>query len=235
MDVYDPDYVPNNSDAAGRYSYRQQPVVCEWNVRRLAHSLGPLLEGGQPAAEAAAVKAFWAEYKADYRRRFRDKLGLLVADEGAADDRLLSWLLDVMQISGADYTNVFRCLSRIEWEASEAACYRPPQVGDRHAHRSSDRTSPHKQAHPLVPPHTTPEGQSLTKWRESHIPTTPGPDVPPRAPSGSSPACTEPREGQSPSAHQPPPSFPPARTPPSWPLPPFLPQPAVPPSPPSPP
>jgi len=130
MDVYDPDYVPNNSDAAGRYSYRQQPVVCEWNVRRLAHSLGPLLEGGQPAAEAAAVKAFWAEYKADYRRRFRDKLGLLVADEGAADDRLLSWLLDVMQISGADYTNVFRCLSRIEWEASEAACYRPPQAFD---------------------------------------------------------------------------------------------------------
>jgi uncharacterized protein YdiU (UPF0061 family) len=146
MDVYDPDYVPNNSDAAGRYSYRQQPAVCEWNVRRLAHSLGPLLGGEQPTAEAeaAAVDAFWTEYRTEHRRRYRDKLGLLVVDEGAADDRLLSWLLDVMQATGADYTNVFRCLARIEWDPTEAACYRPPQV-KAPSRRSSTRASTHRQ------------------------------------------------------------------------------------------
>ncbi|EOD40392.1 hypothetical protein EMIHUDRAFT_454271 [Emiliania huxleyi CCMP1516] len=75
VDQFDPDYSPNDSDAAGRYSYRQQPA-------------------------------------------------------GEADDALLESLLGVMQRTGADFTNTFRALSRIGWEASEAASYRAPQDFD---------------------------------------------------------------------------------------------------------
>lgn len=132
MDLYDPDYVPNTSDAAGRYSYKQQPAVCAWNVRRLARCLAPLLGTAAVArkAEEAAARAYWAEFETERRRRFRDKLGLLQRDEGVADDRLLASLLEVMQSTGADFTNVFRSLSRISWDASEGGCYRPPQVFD---------------------------------------------------------------------------------------------------------
>lgn len=128
---FDPDYSPNDSDAAGRYSYRQQPAVSAWNLRRLATALAPLgSEGGAAEAAAEAEAAFWVEYEPEVRRRWRSKLGLLLTDEGEADDALLESLLGVMQRTGADFTNTFRALSRIGWEASEAASYRAPQVFD---------------------------------------------------------------------------------------------------------
>lgn len=41
MDKFDPKYSPNITDiqGGGRYAYRNQPAVCQWNLARLATSL----------------------------------------------------------------------------------------------------------------------------------------------------------------------------------------------------
>jgi len=127
MDAYDANYIPNSSDAAGRYCYRAQPEACFWNLERLAESLEQLVS---PAAAQTALAAFWVTYEAERRRRFRNKLGLLVVDEGEDDDALLDSMLELMKQSGADFTNCFRALSREPLPLSEADCYTPPPSFD---------------------------------------------------------------------------------------------------------
>ncbi|KAA8579928.1 hypothetical protein FQN60_005463, partial [Etheostoma spectabile] len=63
MDRFDPDFVCNNSDKRGRYSYQAQPATCRWNLARLAEALGSELD----AAEAGAVlDQFMPAYEAFY-------------------------------------------------------------------------------------------------------------------------------------------------------------------------
>ena len=132
MDLYDPDYVPNSSDAAGRYSYAAQPSICCWNLERFALCLRPAL--GEESAEASAneaLAAFWPTFEAERKELFRAKLGLFVLEE-KGDEELLSSLLQLMQFSGADFTNCFRGLSRVEPPAAPTpeACYKAPQEFD---------------------------------------------------------------------------------------------------------
>jgi hypothetical protein len=62
LDGFDPEHICNHSDHHGRYSYRRQPYIVQWNLQRLAAALWPLirepellaaLEGYQAAYEAA--------------------------------------------------------------------------------------------------------------------------------------------------------------------------------------
>ena len=72
LDGFDPEHICNHSDHHGRYSYRRQPYIVQWNLQRLAAALWPLirepellaaLEGYQAAYEAALaerMRASWA-------------------------------------------------------------------------------------------------------------------------------------------------------------------------------
>uniref|UniRef100_A0A3Q1H787 Selenoprotein O n=1 Tax=Anabas testudineus TaxID=64144 RepID=A0A3Q1H787_ANATE len=117
MDRFDPDFICNASDKRGRYSYQAQPSVCRWNLARLAEALGSELD----AAEARAIlDEFMATYEAFYLCIMRKKLGL-VRKEEAEDSELVSDLLRVMHITGADFTNTFHLLSRVPWPEDDSS------------------------------------------------------------------------------------------------------------------
>ena len=126
VNAYDPDYSPNAADAGGRYSYREQPRICFWNLERLAEALEPLLP---PGGAKDALRGYWPTFERAQRAAFREKLGLLVVEHDD-DNALLASFLDTLERSGADFTNCFRALSRVDVPASAAECVRPPQAFD---------------------------------------------------------------------------------------------------------
>lgn len=106
MDGFSPHYVPNHSDDGGRYAYKEQPYIFQWNLSCLASALLPLV------AEADLVRAlddFVPRYWHAYWRRMRAKLGL--ATEARDDEILIGDLLTAMHADRVDFTLMFRYLS----------------------------------------------------------------------------------------------------------------------------
>ena len=126
MDAYDPNYTPNHSDAAGRYRYSAQPEMAEWGLRRLAEALRPFLP--EAAAEEALAR-FTPLVRSEWLSTFRRKLGLLLLEE-EGDEELIEGMLATMQRSGADFTNTFRSLSRIDPPTTDEGCVVRPQTFD---------------------------------------------------------------------------------------------------------
>ena len=67
MEGFDPAAVYSSIDESGRYAYRNQPVVAEWNLARLAESLLPLLHDDEEQAVDLAVGAL-----GEFRRQYSD-------------------------------------------------------------------------------------------------------------------------------------------------------------------
>ncbi|PIC99378.1 MULTISPECIES: YdiU family protein [unclassified Sporosarcina] len=112
MDSYDPQTVFSSIDVQGRYSYRNQPGIAEWNLTRFAETLLPLLHEEQAEAVKLAenkLSNFARIYGAEWMAGMRSKLGLF--NEEAADETLVNDLLTVMKGHQADYTNTFRSLT----------------------------------------------------------------------------------------------------------------------------
>ncbi|XP_078091686.1 selenoprotein O1 isoform X1 [Mustelus asterias] len=110
MDRFDPDYICNGSDNGGRYAYSRQPEICKWNLSKLAEALVPEL----PLEESQSIieEEYNTEFQQHYLQKMRKKFGLL-RHEKAEDEELVSELLHVCQIAGADFTNTFRLLSEV--------------------------------------------------------------------------------------------------------------------------
>jgi len=141
MDRFDPGHVCNHSDDRGRYSYERQPDICKWNCMKLAEAMIPVLSKEQGEE---AVACFEEEYHKCWLTAFRKKLGLqrivslqeklekanLEKDETARasfqaeiqksgiddkeDKALIEELLAIMHETGADFTDTFRGLARID-------------------------------------------------------------------------------------------------------------------------
>ena len=115
MDGFDPGAVYSSIDETGRYAYRNQPLVAEWNLARFAESLAPLIHEDEEQAVALAVEAlngFRQQYSATWFDGMKAKLGL---PEGIDDDvasPLVDDLLELVQESRADYTSFFRSLGK---------------------------------------------------------------------------------------------------------------------------
>ncbi|MGM0584316.1 MAG: protein adenylyltransferase SelO family protein, partial [Pseudomonadota bacterium] len=111
MEAYHPDTVYSSIDQTGRYAYRNQPRIAQWNLAQLAQCLLPLIEetpeDAVPAAQAA-IDRFPELYQAEWLRAFRAKLGLEAARE--EDDALAEDLLSAMADNQADFTASFRAL-----------------------------------------------------------------------------------------------------------------------------
>lgn len=106
MEAYDPGWICNHSDHAGRYAFGQQPMVGLWNCSRLGEALYPLVA---EADALAALEAYRGTFDAALGDRFRAKLGLTTA---MPDDAALvgAWLA-LLARTRADHTRSFRALS----------------------------------------------------------------------------------------------------------------------------
>jgi uncharacterized protein YdiU (UPF0061 family) len=112
MNAYDPATVFSSIDRNGRYAYRNQPGIAQWNLTRLAEAMLPLFDEDQArAAELATIEIekFADSFESHWLAGMRAKLGLFNEED---DDRALAEdLLEWMHRRSADFTNTFRDLS----------------------------------------------------------------------------------------------------------------------------
>jgi uncharacterized protein YdiU (UPF0061 family) len=122
MDAYDPRTVFSSIDHAGRYAYGNQPAIAQWNLTRLAEAMLPLFDPVSDSAierATASLNRFPDLFEAHWLGGMRAKLGLFTAEN---EDRvLIEDLLGWMTRRAADFTNVFRSLSRASAAATLAA------------------------------------------------------------------------------------------------------------------
>lgn len=123
MDRYDPATVFSSIDHGGRYAYRNQPSVAQWNLARLGEAMLPLFDRDVDRAverATAALARFPDLFERHWLEGMRGKLGLFTQEEGdkALVDDLLAW----MQRRSADFTNTFRSLmsGRLVGDSSNA-------------------------------------------------------------------------------------------------------------------
>ncbi len=112
MDDYDPEKVFSSIDQQGRYAYRNQPAIAQWNLTRLAETLLPLFtEVEKEALEIAqtALEKFAPSYGNALRREFSGKIGVENLNDAAWD--LVQDFLRLMIENNADFTLSFRHLS----------------------------------------------------------------------------------------------------------------------------
>ena len=117
MDVYDPTTVFSSIDLNGRYAYKNQPAIGEWNLARFAETLIPLLHEDQEEALSLAQEAlsgFAKQYHTNWLKGMRAKLGLF--SEELEDESLIEKLLNMMKNHKADYTNTFRALTLEQYD-----------------------------------------------------------------------------------------------------------------------
>jgi len=111
LDEYNPMKVFSSIDRQGRYAYRNQPGIGQWNIARLAEALVPLIDADEEKAVGAAnsvLKAFGDTFQAHWIEVFRAKLGLVTARDGDGD--LVQGLLSAMEENEADFTRTFQAL-----------------------------------------------------------------------------------------------------------------------------
>ncbi len=107
MEAYDPAHICNHTDQQGRYSYRMQPRIGEWNCYALGQAMVTLIGDVDEVQEALAV----------YKPAFSDKmdalwhakLGLATTQDG--DEALIGKLLQALAANRVDFTLFFRRLS----------------------------------------------------------------------------------------------------------------------------
>ena len=112
MEAYSPTMVFSSIDEQGRYAYRNQPWIAQWNLARLAETLIPLIDDDQEAAIASAtrvIEAYEPRYEAEWLVVFREKLGLVREEEG--DRALAEAFLEALAAGRADFTLAFRRLA----------------------------------------------------------------------------------------------------------------------------
>ena len=135
MEHFDPDHICNNSDMErGRYRYKAQPEICEWNLQRLADALHPILDKG--VSHDLIKNLYKTTQERHYRVKMAQRLGILLtrAPEGGpidlgsrllrvdptqefrelldAEKEVIEELYTAMAETGADFNDTFRVLAR---------------------------------------------------------------------------------------------------------------------------
>jgi uncharacterized protein YdiU (UPF0061 family) len=127
LDRYNPHFICNHSDHAGRYAFDQQPSIGLWNLNCLAHAMLPLLSADpDQAVEQAksALQGYQGEYEQAWLQGCRAKLGLYHTEINASTDNtskldtddteLMKTLLNSLHKNQVDYTRFFRVLSTLK-------------------------------------------------------------------------------------------------------------------------
>ena len=112
MDSFDPNTVYSSIDHGGRYAYRNQPGIAQWNLAQLAQALLPQLHPEPEQAVALAepmIDVFPERFLEAHERGMAAKLGL--AGYREEDETLVQDLLNLMHEQGTDFTLTFRALT----------------------------------------------------------------------------------------------------------------------------
>jgi uncharacterized protein YdiU (UPF0061 family) len=110
MEAFDSGHICNHSDTYGRYTYRNQPHVGQWNLYCLADAFLPLLK--RPEIARAAVDETYGEaFEQTFARLMRGKLGLRAAMPD--DEDFIGETFGFLQQHRPDFTTFFRVLSRL--------------------------------------------------------------------------------------------------------------------------
>lgn len=113
MDAFDPAAVYSSIDERGRYAYRNQPVVAEWNLARLAEAMLPLFDEDQERAVQLAQQAlgtFAGHYSTAWTTGMRAKLGLRREHGAEVVSPLAEELFALLHANHVDHTSFFRGL-----------------------------------------------------------------------------------------------------------------------------
>ena len=106
LDAYDPGFVCNHTDQAGRYAFNQQPRVGLWNCTRFAEALHSLVA---EASALAALESYRDTFEATIDGLMRAKLGLRTAEPD--DLALQGELFSLLHREAVDYSRFFGALS----------------------------------------------------------------------------------------------------------------------------
>ncbi|WP_176737109.1 protein adenylyltransferase SelO [Oligoflexus tunisiensis] len=119
LDVYDPDWTPNTTDAhRRRYRFGHQPAVAIWNLAQLGQALQPLFT--DPQTIEAGMNEFHAHFSESYGRMKAAKLGLAEAPD-RADAELIQELDEILKLEPTDMTIFYRKLADIPLAEGDAA------------------------------------------------------------------------------------------------------------------
>ncbi|MDA8018098.1 MAG: YdiU family protein [Thermoanaerobaculia bacterium] len=108
MDEFQHDKVFSSIDRGGRYAYRMQPTIAQWNLARFAECL--LLIDDAKERYEQALEQFIPSYRKAYYNVMCTKLGLR-PDDGGQHDELISAWLQHLQDHQLDFTLSFRQLA----------------------------------------------------------------------------------------------------------------------------
>lgn len=112
MEAYNPAQVFSYIDQQGRYAYKNQPAVAQWNLARLAEALLGLIHPAQEQAINLAVNAlegFPDIYQQHWLTRFAAKLG--ISNAVANDKALIDDFLELLANKSVDFTLAFHDLN----------------------------------------------------------------------------------------------------------------------------
>ena len=112
MDVYNPDTVFSSIDRNGRYAYKNQIKIVNWNLYRLAETLIPLINPDEDKAIEIAqnsLSKFMEIAASNLTSEMCSKIGIFEPQPN--DVYLLNELLDIMYKYKEDYTNTFIALT----------------------------------------------------------------------------------------------------------------------------
>lgn len=112
MEAYNPVQVFSYIDQQGRYAYKNQPAVAQWNLARLAEALLVLIHPEQEQAISLAVtelNRFPEIYQQHWLKRFTAKLG--ISNAVASDKALIDDFLELLAQHSVDFTLAFHDLN----------------------------------------------------------------------------------------------------------------------------
>lgn len=122
IDTYNPNFTAASFDRWGRYSYRNQPSICRWNLEMLQRPLSAVI----PVAEMeAALETFPELYVRAYHQRMLNKLGFEHLPPLAAEE-LINLTLQFLLLSRMGYHQFFSELRQqfsSQWREDEALIF----------------------------------------------------------------------------------------------------------------
>ncbi len=116
MEAYDPAHICNHTDQQGRYSYRMQPRIGEWNCYALGQAMVSLI--GDVDEVHDALSAYKPAFDAKMAALWHSKLGLRGTEDG--DDQLVAGLLEILARNRVDFPLFFRRLSDLKSDDAAA-------------------------------------------------------------------------------------------------------------------
>ncbi|MEO0444382.1 MAG: YdiU family protein [Pseudomonadota bacterium] len=116
MENYKPDTFFSSVDEYGRYAYKNQAPIAQWNLARFAESLLALLADDIEEAKTVAterLEQFRCRYEQHRLSLFSAKLGLKLIDQERNQQLIDSWLL-LLEKQSIDFTLAWRYLSDMD-------------------------------------------------------------------------------------------------------------------------